>query len=150
MINLPTKKSEYLNVGEGATLEKVQELVRAAKFLEGFTSPLEIKVVINDGLGGQLENTLKGFTPNYGADEETELIEYVDNLLYTIELNPVEQVTLIKSDGSKLELIEPEDETLTEIYDIQSKLNDCIDALRSGKKLDGMQEAFLRNHNVIK
>jgi hypothetical protein len=147
-INVPVKKLEYLSMSAGPTLEKVEQLITIQKFI-GDVKSEDIKVTILM-FGDKLERKLTDFTPDI-VDEETSAIEYVDNLLYTMELNPPEEIILTLPNGNELYVTDNSEynNLLDECYDVQSKLNDCIDTLRAGNKIDDMQESFLRMHNIL-
>lgn len=155
MIKVPSTNSEYLSLG-GPTLDKLMEMSNVATFINDYDAK-EIQIQIHgaDGEEESKEFTLDYFKPNYspinGTSKDYANIEYIDNLFFTIELNPPEQVFVKRPDGIFIHLIEGEEvnETLETCYDVSDKLRDCIDKLRSGEKLDSMQDAFLRHHNII-
>lgn len=151
-IDIPSKKSEYLNFGEGATIEKVKEIQMVLDMTKDFV-PSEIGITILDSeFGNKVERKLSDFVPNeISIDGTIQKIEYIDNLLYTIELNPPEEVILSTPDGLEYFLVKEEehDEVLDECYDVSDKLRDCIDTIRAGNKLDSTQNAFLKMHNII-
>lgn len=145
----PVESCQYLSLG-GSSRDKLIEMSNVHSFISDYEAS-EISIQIINGDEKQ-EFALDYFKPDYSPQNgEYEKIEYIDNLLYTMELNPPEQVFVTRPDGVFIHLIEGEEinETLIECYDVQSKLNDCIDSLRAGNKLDDMQDAFLRHHNII-
>lgn len=156
MFKTPVNQSEYLSLG-GSSLDKLLEMSNLVTFIQDY-APDEIKVTIHgaDGKKESLPFKLNDFTPNYppvnGTSKDYAPIEYIDNLFFTIELNPPEQVFVTRPDGIFIHLIEGEEinETLEECYDVADKLRDCIDTMRSGKELDSTQDAFLRMYNIIK
>lgn len=147
MVKKPVKKSDYLNYGEGPTLDKVEQLISIQKFI-GDVKIKDVKVTVLQ-FGDKLERKLTDFPPNH-LDGEESAVEYVDNLLYTAELNPPEEIILTLPDGTEFFIFGGEpDEVLDECYDVHSKLEDIIDTLRAGKELDSTQDAFLRMYNII-
>lgn len=149
MIKVPTIKSEYLSFGEGATMEKILTIKDLINFVGG-TEPENVKVTILEW-GNKLERNLKDFTPNYVSSNDYTTIEYIDNLLYTMELNPPEEVILTLPNGKELYVTDKSeyDDLLDDCYDVINKIQDIADTLRSGNKLDSTQDAFLRMHNII-
>ena len=149
MINVPKKKSEYLSMDAGPALERIEEIVKIQNFI-GDVKPSDVLVTVYEF--GDTLHSLEDFKPDYYIDgDEINTVEHIDNLLYTIELNPPEKAILSLPNGDALNLLEDEEtnNALDECYDILSKLQDCIDTLRSGNKLDEMQELFLRMHNIL-
>jgi hypothetical protein len=146
MVNVPKRKSQYLDAAP--TLDKVEELIKIQKFI-GDVKIEDVKVTILQW-GDKLERTLKDFPPDH-LDGEESAIEYVDNLLYTMELNPPEEVILTLPNGNELYVTDNSEynNILDECIDVSDKLNDCIDSLRSGNKLDETQESFLKMHNIL-
>lgn len=144
--------SEYLNNFGGATIEKVKEISGIVDFTREYTSP-EIKVEIHNE-GAIFSYTLDYFHPSENV-EIPDKIDFIDNLLYTIQLDTPEQVFITRPDGKVIGLIEDEEtetlnvEFMEEIKDIKGKLDDCIETLNYGKQLDSTQNAFLKMHNII-
>lgn len=132
-------KVEGLEYLKNPTAEKLEEVAKIIAFI-GEEKPENIIVK-----GNVFKSNLLYFNPN--NYESPTNIQLVDNLLYTIELNP-STVMIIKPDGTEYR-IGWEDELVDEMIDVSDKIKDCIDTIRSGKKLDFTQDAFLRMHNII-
>jgi hypothetical protein len=87
MINVDERKSEYL--GNNPTFGKIKEMLTIIDITKDYIPPEIDVIAIQDGV--RLENKLSDFRPSDIVGKAHKL-EYIDNLLYTIELNPAEVI----------------------------------------------------------
>lgn len=79
------------------------------------------------------------------------VIEKLENLVNTVDLNPPIKFKIIYPDGEIVlvsDSIANSDLEL-ELRDVKGKIEDILDSLVKGEELDEMQLSFLRMHHIL-
>lgn len=78
----------------------------------------------------------------------TTMFEMLEDLLTTVDLNPP-TIFKIKYPGGEIVLVDEYQELELELRDVKGKIDDVLESIIRGIKLDEMQLSFLKMHNII-